>query len=99
MRRPLRRGPTMIVDTKDRAVVTTPAEPDQSIVVGLAADPVVTDTLKSESPNQAVVVVNHHAFAVAVQPLVVDTSGFRGALVRTSHIDPGGGGDGHVLDG
>ena len=83
----LRRGPTLIVDTRDRAVVTTPPEADQSFVVSLAADPVVTDTLKSQTPNQAVVVVNHRALAVAVQPLVIDTLGFRGALVRTSRLN------------
>jgi PAS domain S-box-containing protein len=84
----LNRGPTLLVDRIGRPVVVTPPETDQSLLLGLANDPIVTSALSSGGvgQTQGIVEVEKRALSVATAPLNVDGV-IRGVVVRTSQLN------------
>ncbi len=84
------RGPTLIVDREGQVVVVTPTPPDLGeYLLELAGHPAISQALEGErgSQTQAVVLVGGRLLVVAASPLVIEGTGFRGVIVRTSNLD------------
>jgi two-component system sensor histidine kinase VicK len=82
------RGPTVVVDTAQRAVVTTTPVLDNLFYVDLVATGIVTEGLRSATGTQGVAVVEGRPIRLATYPLQVDGQ-VRGVVVRTSMLDEG----------
>ena len=82
------RGPTVIVDTTMRTVVTTAPVLDNAFYLELGATGIVSEGLTSATGTQGLTLVEGQPMRLATYPLTLDGA-IRGVVVRTSRLDEG----------